>query len=223
MKKGKINYLDQSIKNLKGMMTNFQTINTKVDLDGKLSIELDTKFFVDHFFVRIGNCTIQCIKGSECNIYEIQEGLYKGCYALIEESFVSNKETTIYILHQNGIFKLASIDKNLSKENIERFLQEDYSIDLITKVFCVTKLDARRPAEQPYGLFCEKLPTGLRENKEFWAKIKEKLEDDKQEVSFTPVISKKYAELLSQTAKEDAINYICDIFNIQKNKEEENE
>lgn len=152
-------YLSDKVIDLKNIAGPYQNKDEVLPLDKKFpEVQLRSKFDAAHYSLFMGNKQLPLDKSASAEVREIVEGLFKGCYVVVERDGIIEGRTRVFMMHKDGFLQIANVKELLADQAVEKMLTKEYIARLTAKRLNTFDLGQDR---QAYRFFFEKLPKFL--------------------------------------------------------------
>ena len=116
-----------------------------------LTSEVDSSHYYVHF---IANRKLPIDNLSNCVVYRIENGYFKGCYAVVETN-VRSRHTDVIVCNLTKVLNYVSVDKILTIEDIDELMENENIAKTTASI--LKKYDITSTRQQCIS-FCENLP-----------------------------------------------------------------
>ncbi len=130
-------------------------------------------------------------KSANCQIRRIEEGLFKGCYCVIEAKDASDTYTILYVFDKKNLLRYPEFKKFMTAEQVDLLLDQKQIESVAAKLLNQFDISKRH---QDYEFFCENLPDACWKAKDFSKNVVAKFEQ-LGEIKLTTDVDKKFVKL----------------------------
>lgn len=134
---------------------------------------------------------LTAFKRSSCQLRKIKNGLFKGCYCIIETQQSDNSFTILYIFDKTKILKYPEMKKFMTEEQVDLLLNQKQIEKMSAEI--LNNFDIAKRI-QDYQLFFENLPNNVWAKQDFAANVLKRF-DEMGDINLQTEVDEKFIKL----------------------------
>lgn len=207
----KLNYLSKDFIELDSIMSrkvfvDFSQFKAEMNWDDCLISCLEAGNSWNYYKINFQKGKVIAVgKDSHCQIRKIENGLFKGCYCVIEAKKNENSFTILYIFDRTKILRYPEFKQFMSAEQVDLLLSQKQVEKMSAEI--LNQFDVLKRV-QDYEIFFENLPNNVWKQKDFAKNVLRRFEE-MGDVKLQTEIDKKFVKL--DLCKEISRKYFNDL------------